>query len=337
MGSYHLITAMVFLPGCCLAFQTLLTNQISRELSLLAATRINRRSLLETAIATTWTTGLFIGSTPALAGIDVSGLRSADSSNYNSAISDQLRAFDGSGTTRIQEIQKTQTKQPSLADRIVASSTSTTSDAKNNENGELSTAATYAYRSAPGFSPRISKAGLYGERFRYVDQLVSPNGKGYLDISFEFPSDWLQLDKILGGIQYVDQRNGDKLYVLRANLPSDISIATAPKKFFGDAIFDPQGTLVRSGITVEGYKIKSSSILSDGTLSAPHRRLLIKYATVTGNGLSTERRALVDAYQIDSVAYMLMTSSNAVKFDAMGRERDTVEAIVDSFRIEKVL
>jgi hypothetical protein len=30
-----------------------------------------------------------------------------------------------------------------------------------------------------------------------------------------------------------------------------------------------------------------------------------------------------------------MTSSNAVKFEKKGKERETVEAIVDSFRIEQ--
>lgn len=200
-----------------------------------------------------------------------------------------------------------------------------------------SAAATYAYRSAPGFGPRLTTVG-FGEKFRCDDQLVSPTGKGYLSVSFEFPSDWLQLDKLLGGIQYVDQRNGDKLYLLRAKLPPGSTLATLPKTFFGDAIFDPRGTIVRSGINVDEYKVKSSTVISDGSLSAAHRRLLIKYSTVTGNGLRTERRALVDGYQVgDSDAYMLMTSSNAVKFDARGRERDTVEAIVDSFRLEQVL
>jgi hypothetical protein len=62
----------------------------------------------------------------------------------------------------------------------------------------------------------------------------------------------------------------------------------------------------------------------------------MKYATVTGNGLRVERRALVDAYQVGRDIYMLMTSSNAVKFDKKGIERDTVEAICDSFRVDKL-
>lgn len=266
-------------------------------------------------------------SVPAVAAIDVTGLRiDGGGNNNNDMIAAQLRAYDGSGSARVQELKQTaavSTKPaPLQANPAILS--------------DDGTAATYAYRAAPGFAPRLTKVG-YGERLRCDDQLVSPTGKGYLSISFEFPSDWLQLDKLLGGIQYVDQRNGDKLYLLRAKLPPDATLVTVPNKFFGDAIFDPQGAIIRGGITVEEYRVKSSNIVSDGSQSTAHRRSLIKYATTTGNGLRTERRALVDAYEVDSVAYMLMTSSNAVKFDSMGRERDTVDAIVDSFRLEKVL
>jgi hypothetical protein len=158
-----------------------------------------------------------------------------------------------------------------------------------------------------------------------------------LSVSFEFPSDWLQLDKMLGGIQYVDQRNGDKLYILKARLPPDTTLTTVPKKFFGESLFDPQGTISKGGIEVDQYKVSKSTILSDGSVSAGHRRLLLKYYTVTGNGLRTERRGLVDAYEVDGVAYMLFTGSNAVKFEANGSERETVENIVDSFRVEQVL
>jgi hypothetical protein len=286
----------------------------------------SRRSMIGGAVLTVLTSF----SAPSFAGIDVSGLRvDGGGGGSSSSIADQLKAYDGSGTARVQAIKTAPTK--TLSSSVAASNPASPVDETS------STAATYAYRYAPGFSPRLTKVGIAGELLRCDDQLVPPTGKGYLSVSFQFPSDWLQLDKMLGGIQYVDQRNGDKLYLLQAKLPADSSLTTVPKKFFGDAIFDPQGTIVRSGINVEEYRVKSSTVISDGSLSAAHRRLLIKYATVTGNGLRTERRAIVDAYQVDNAAYMLMTSSNAVKFDAMGRERDTVEAIVDSFRLEKVL
>lgn len=89
---------------------------------------------------------------------------------------------------------------------------------------------------------------------------------------------------------------------------------------------------------MEDAKAFSDKLLSSecpANSCAPHRRLKLKFATVTGNGLRVERRGLVDAYQVGQRdVYMLMTSSNAVKFEKGGIERDTVEAIVDSFRIE---
>eukprot|EP00978_Attheya_sp_CCMP212_P043539 scaffold286178_cov57-Attheya_sp.AAC.4 len=270
------------------------------------------------------------------AGIDLSGLRTDGGSGTGSVsgiggstLQEQLRAYDGSGTSRVEQIKAASSASPQ--------STSVPLGSVPVDN----TVATFAIRSS--FSiPKLTKVGIAGLLNRLEDQVLAPKGSksGTVFCSFEFPSDWLQLDKVNGGIQYVDQRNGDKLYLLRASLPSDTTLATVPKKFFGDSIFDVQGSVVRGGNPVEDYKVSSSAIGSQvvacptGACSATRRRLTIKYATVTGNGLRVERRALVDAYEVGSDVYMLVTSSNAVKFEAKGKERDTVEAIVDSFRVE---
>ena len=143
----------------------------------------------------------------------------------------------------------------------------------------------------------------------------------------------MQLDKLLGGIQYVDQRNGDKLYLLRTTLPEGTTLETVPKAYFGEKIFDQRGSIVRGGTNVDEFKVKQSVMVGDSNC---RRRLTLKYATVTGNGLRVERRGLVDARVIGRDVFMLMTSSNAVKFEAKGRERETVEAIVSSFRCDRV-
>ena len=210
---------------------------------------------------------------------------------------------------------------------------------------DTGSAATYAYRA--GGLPSLRPLGL-GLLQRYEGYVAAPanSRRKQVFITFDFPSDWLQLDKLGGGVQYVDQRNGDKLYVLRAPLPEGKSLSAVPKSFFAEAIFDPRGDIVRSGTIVEGGRTSKSTVLKDcspgedGASSPPpadcmeRRRLLVKYDTVTGSGVQTvERRGLVDAYEVGGDAYMLMTSSNAIKFDAKGRERDTVEAIVESFRV----
>ena len=280
---------------------------------------------------------VFGAPSPAQAGIDVSGLpvegggtagRTAKSTG-NDAIRSQLKAYDGSGSSRVEEIKaaaemnvKTQSEDKK-ASPSTAQQTQTTASSSSVSDSAI---ATYALRYG-GFST-LTKKGL-GERYRLDDYVVGAGDKKVL-VSFEFPSDWLELDRLLGGIQYVDQRNGDKVYLLRATLPPDSSVNTVPKSFFANAIFDPQGSISKGGNTIDEYKAGQSVVLSD-----TRRRLTMKYATVTGNGYRVERRALVDIQQIGDEVFMLMTSSNAVKFEAKGIERDTVEAIVDSFRCDR--
>jgi hypothetical protein len=258
----------------------------------------------------------------ASAGIDVSSLRVEGQAGSNAVLRDQLKAYDGSATTRVQEIKAaasvSTTKSPPVSVRPDTEATAP---------GGASVAATFALRY--GDYTRLTKLG-FGDRFRLDDYVVGP-GNSKLSVSFEFPSDWLQLDRLLGGIQYVDQRNGDKLYLLRATLPEGTTLESVPKNFFGQVIFDTQGSISRGGTTIDEYKVGQSNMVADG-----RRRLVMKYATVTGNGLRVERRALVDAYQVGRDVYMLMTSSNAVKFDKKGIERETVDAICGSFRVDKL-
>merc|ERR1712157_312964 len=123
----------------------------------------------------------------------------------------------------------------------------------------------------------------------YSDDASRTPGKD-ITASFYFPSDWLQLDRILGGGQYVDQRNGDKLYILKVPLPNGVdNLKDVPKAYFGDAIFNPKGELVRTGNNVEEYKVLSSS-MSETSDDEPlmRRRLKVRYTTVTGNNISIE-------------------------------------------------
>lgn len=209
--------------------------------------------------------------------------------------------------------------------------------------------ATFALRRAGALPPSLTnlpplKTGLFvrfGEQLLYSDNGSRTPGKDVF-ASFDFPSDWLQLDRIMGGVQYVDQRNGDKLYVLKVPMPDGVGqLKDVPKDYFGNAIFSPNGELVRTGNTVEEYKVLSSQMLSNpeegggsSSRDPARRRLKVKYTTVTGNNFAVERKGLVDAYEVEGMIYMLMTGSNAVLFDKKGRERDTVEYIVDSFRVQ---
>lgn len=142
-------------------------------------------------------------------------------------------------------------------------------------------------------------------------------------------------------MQYVDQRNGDKLYVLHAILPDDTDLKSVNKQWFADAILSPEGDIARSGVVAEGGRVSSSKMILDCNAEdaskscMDRRRMVLKYDTVTGSGVQTvERRGLVDAYQVGGDVYMMLTTSNAVKFDNKdSKERQTVENIVNSFKV----
>jgi len=206
-------------------------------------------------------------------------------------------------------------------------------------------AAIYAYRA--GGLPSLRPLGLTKLLTRYEGYVEAPKTypRGQVAIAFDFPSDWLQLDKLGGGIQYVDQRNGDKLYALRATLPDGTDLKSVGKQWFADVVLSPAGDVVRSGVVAEGGRISRSQMIVDcdssgedappGPSCAPRRRLVLKYDTVTGSGVQTvERRGLIESYQVGNDVYMMLTTSNAVKFEQKGsKERETVDNIVSSFRI----
>lgn len=304
----------------------------------MATTKSSRRSFLTAATTAglSLATGVLSSPQPALAGIDVSGLRvEGGGGGANSVLKDQLKAIDGSAGTRVNQIKEIEAASaaasgPKLANGVPVKI----------EDEVDPTIATWLYRSNPTMSPRLSRSGTLRNLYRCDDQMVGPSSSNSaVGITFEFPSDWLQLDKFLGGISYVDQRNGDRLYVLKTRLPEGERLSTVSKAFFGTSIFDPKGTIVKSqGVEIDEYKVSTAQTLNEcpDNFCATHKRFKIKYSTVTGNGLRVERRALVDAYEMNERGdvYMLMTSSNAAKFDKKDSpERETVEAIVESFRV----
>lgn len=289
-----------------------------------------RRDFMKKFAAQAATTFTLVSFAPSSveAAIDVSGLRIEGSSNISggggNSIAEQLRSYDSSPPLR----------NPTPINESLKPVAVETAASK------LDSSIAVSARRSSSAPPLLKKSTL--TMCRFEENILAPPGskKQFVYVSFEFPFDWLQLDRVLGGIQFVDQRNGDKVYLLQAKLPPDTNLETAPKKFFADSIFDPKGS-ISSGINIDEYKVSFSSTSSQivncpqsGACSSTRRRLKLKYATITGNGLRVERVALVDAYEFNGWAYMLMVTQNAVKFEAKGKERETVENIVNSFRLE---
>lgn len=208
--------------------------------------------------------------------------------------------------------------------------------------------ASFALRRAGSLPPSLSnlppsKLGIFvrfGESLLYSDDATRTPGKD-IYASFEYPADWLQLDRILGGVQFVDQRNGDKVYALKVKLPPGVDkLDDVPKSYIGDAIFNPKGDLVRTGNNIEDYKVLSGKMITDeageSSTGIPRRRFRVRYTTLTGNNFSVERKGLIDAYEVGGMIYMLMTGSNSVLFEKKGREFETVTYIADTFRVTPV-
>ncbi len=78
------------------------------------------------------------------------------------------------------------------------------------------------------------------------------NPGGQVAIAFDFPSNWLQLDKLGWGIQYVDQRNSNKLYALHRTLPDGDDLKSVAGHWFVDAILSPIGEVAQSRVVAEG-------------------------------------------------------------------------------------
>ena len=283
-----------------------------------------RKFLFKATTAVSVLSTPFLLSSPANAGIDVSGLRVDGAAPSNSVVASQLKGISstdvGTAASRVREINAGTV---SAADqRNAAAVTAGQRPVLSKE--ELGSAAVYARVTRP---PSINAIGLKINS-RYTGSVDG------LPITFDFPTDWLQLDRANNGIQYVDQRNGNKLYVLKAPLPPDTNLATVPKSFFDDAIFDTKSDVIRFGTVVGAHKTtKSTMIQADPKVAYLHRRVQLNYETIPGNGVQTiERRGLVDAYEIDGVAYMMFASANAIKFEKKdGAERATIDMIADSF------
>ena len=130
----------------------------------------------------------------------------------------------------------------------------------------------------------------------------------------------------------MDGNSGLKVYVLKSPLPGS-ALSETPKKWFGESIFAPDGQIAREGVEIDTYKVTSSKALDAPEGAAPdRRRISIKYTVITpANQRATDRYAFADIYEVGGVAYILLASAGATKWE--GGEKERCERIVDSFFI----
>ena len=195
--------------------------------------------------------------------------------------------------------------------------------------------------SAAVFAQRFSIAGNIsplpplGQYSRYEDQLSTPKGSKALSLTvhFDFPQQFQQLGRALGGIQFIDGNTGLKVYVLKAPLPSGVSLNDVPKTWVGDSMFNPDGTIAREGVEIETYKVtkKQAEEAPEGAVKE-RKRFALKYTVITpANQRATDRFGFADVYEFEGSAYILFASAGATKWESGEKER--CERIADSFFI----
>jgi hypothetical protein len=170
-------------------------------------------------------------------------------------------------------------------------------------------AAVFAQRFS--ISGNISPLPPLGQYSRYEDQLSTPKGSSALSLTvkFDFPQQLAQLGRSLGGIQFVDGNTGLKIYVLKAALPN--ALAEVPKKWIGDSLFSPDGTIAKEGVEIDAFKVTSAADeeAPEGAASK-RRRFQLKYTVITpANQRATDRRGFADVYEVDGNAYILFASA----------------------------
>ena len=158
------------------------------------------------------------------------------------------------------------------------------------------------------------------------DQLKNADGSA-TDVTFTFPErGW-----VFSRGPNLDVRNvqtSDSAFLLVAK---GKNVDTLKKKFFTDVLFDPAGKYGAYG-TVDDFSVTKSEMLTRKSPSGKeqaYRRLSIKFAALTYNQNTLERRAEMMATEVGGSIYMLCAGCQARNYKASAKDLDE---IVDSFR-----
>ena len=162
-----------------------------------------------------------------------------------------------------------------------------------------------------------------------LDSLRTASG-GAAEVSFNFPEQWT----LAGGpnLDVRDVRQSDSAFVLVAKAPAKPPFGQLPDEFFLDVLFDPLGKYGQYG-QVDDRKVVSSSLvevkLPAGGVQA-YRRLSIKFAPLSYNQNTVERRALLSATSVGGSVFICVSGSLATRFKAV---KDDLLDVQESFRV----
>jgi len=161
-----------------------------------------------------------------------------------------------------------------------------------------------------------------------LDDLRTADG-GVAQVSFAFPDAWT----LAGGpnLDVRDVKNSDSAFVLVRALPPRTKFDDLKNDFFVDLMFDPQGKYGAYG-AVDDRKITSSQTVSVSLPSGgkqTYRRLSLKFAPLSYNQNTVQRRALISATAVGGSVFVLVTGSLATRFKQL---EGSLQAVQESFR-----
>ena len=139
------------------------------------------------------------------------------------------------------------------------------------------------------------------------DQLKNADGSA-TDVTFVFPKSWVFSRG--PNLDVRDVQTSDSAFLLVAK---GKNVDTLKKKFFTDVLFDPAGKYGAYG-TVDDFSVTKSEMLTRKAPSGKeqaYRRLSIKFAALTYNQNTLERRAEMMATEVGGSIYMLCAGCQA--------------------------
>lgn len=171
---------------------------------------------------------------------------------------------------------------------------------------------------------RIGDASPLFKPGQVLDSVRSADGAA-VDISFNFPEPWILAGEVGGRVPNLDVRDvktADSAFLLAAPLPAGTSFERLSDAWFLDVIFASDGKYGAYG-KVDDRRVVSSSLMP---LSLPsggeqtYRRLDLKFAPLSYNMNTVERRALISSTAVGKSAFILVAGCLAPRFARMKPE-----------------
>lgn len=183
------------------------------------------------------------------------------------------------------------------------------------------------FRAETGVERLVDTSPLF-KAGQILDNLRTADG-GVAEIAFSFPEAWT----LAGGpnLDVRDVRQSDSAFVLVAKQPAKTPFEKLNDDFFLDVIFDPAGKYGQYGKcddrTVKKSTLEQLTLPSGG--KQPYRRIDLKFAPLSYNANTVERRALISATSVGGSVFILVTGSLANRFKAM---KEDLIGVQESFR-----